>query len=181
MLVQATPHGKPLMVTKGAPEVVLARCSRTRRRRPASARRHCSPRAPVWWPWPHARPERRTTRSAPTDEQGLTFVGLPDFRRPPKGRRGCVASRQLQRLGVDVKIITGDNGLVAAKVCSDIGFAIARLCSAAPRSSRSTTTQLEAAIPATTVFARISPDQKSRIIKVDPPQREGRGVPRATA
>ena len=64
-----------------------------------------------------------------------------------------------------MKIITGDNGLVAAKVCSQIGVDCTGVLSGAEVDSLDDD-QLEAAIPATTVFARISPDQKSRIIKV---------------
>ncbi len=64
-----------------------------------------------------------------------------------------------------MKIITGDNGLVAAKVCSDIGVDCAGVLSGAEVESLDDD-HLEAAILTTTVFARISPDQKSRIIKV---------------
>ena len=66
---------------------------------------------------------------------------------------------------MEVKIITGDNGLVAAKVCSDIGVDCAGVLSGAEVESLDDD-HLEAAILTTTVFARISPDQKSRIIKV---------------
>ena len=64
-----------------------------------------------------------------------------------------------------MKIITGDNGLVAAKVCSEIGVDCTGVLSGGDVEALDDD-QLEAAIPATTVFARISPDQKSRIIKV---------------
>ena len=72
-----------------------------------------------------------------------------------------------------MKIITGDNGLVAAKVCSDIGVDCAGVLSGAEVEALDDD-HLEAAILTTTVFARISPDQKSRIIKVA--RRTGRDV-----
>jgi P-type Mg2+ transporter len=72
-----------------------------------------------------------------------------------------------------VKIITGDNGLVAAKVCSDIGVDCAGVLSGAQVEALDDD-HLEAAILTTTVFGRISPDQKSRIIKVA--RRTGRDV-----
>ena len=59
-----------------------------------------------------------------------------------------------------MKIITGDNGLVAAKVCSHIGLDCAGVLSGAEIEALDDD-QLEAAIPTTTVFARVSPDQKS--------------------
>jgi P-type Mg2+ transporter len=98
------------------------------------------------------------------DEQGLALVGFLTFADRPKADAGS-AIAQLQRLGVEVKIITGDNGLVAAKVCSDIGVDCAGVISGAEVESLDDD-HLEAAILTTTVFARISPDQKSRIIKV---------------
>jgi len=54
---------------------------------------------------------------------------------------------------------------VASKVCSDIGVSCSGVLTGAQVEALGDDA-LEAAIPATTVFARISPDQKSRIIKV---------------
>ncbi len=64
-----------------------------------------------------------------------------------------------------MKIITGDNGLVAAKVCRDIGLDVAAVLTGAELGQMSDD-DLAAAIPRATVFARVSPEQKSRIIKV---------------
>jgi len=94
----------------------------------------------------------------------LALVGFLTFADRPKADAGSSIA-QLQRLGVDVKIITGDNGLVAAKVCADIGVACAGVLSGTEVEALDDD-HLSAAIPTTTVFARISPDQKSRIIKV---------------
>jgi len=66
---------------------------------------------------------------------------------------------------VQAEIITGDSGLVAAKVCSEIGVDCAGVLSGAEVESLNND-HLEAAILTATVFARISPDQKSRIVKV---------------
>ena len=55
-----------------------------------------------------------------------------------------------------MKIITGDNGLVAAKVCAQIGVECAGVLTGAEVEALDDD-QLAAAIPATTVFARISP------------------------
>ena len=65
-----------------------------------------------------------------------------------------------------MKIITGDNGIVAAKVCRDIGLDVERRADRRRDRARSTTTRWPPRSPHTTVFARVSPDQKSRIIKV---------------
>jgi Mg2+-importing ATPase len=156
------PAGKPLLITKGAPEVVLDRCTNL----PEGAR----PALETLFD-EGARVVAVATRSAEgletvsaEDEHGLTFVGFLTFADRPKADAGSSIA-QLQRLGVDVKIITGDNGLVAAKVCADIGFHCAAVLTGTEVESLDDE-HLAAAIPATTVFARISPDQKSRIIKV---------------
>jgi 3-deoxy-D-manno-octulosonate 8-phosphate phosphatase KdsC-like HAD superfamily phosphatase len=90
--------------------------------------------------------------------------GLLTFADRPKSDAGASIA-ELERLGVEVKIITGDNGLVAAKVCSDIGLECAGVLSG-PEVRALDDDHLEAAILITTVFARIGPDEKSRIIKV---------------
>ena len=98
------------------------------------------------------------------ERTGAGVGGLPDIRRPAEGR--CrYRHRQLERLAVQEEIITGDSGLVAAKVCSEIGVDYAGVLSGAEVESLDND-HLEAAILTATVFARISPDQKSRIVKV---------------
>ncbi len=106
------------------------------------------------------------------DEVELTLEGFLTFADKPKSDAGASLGK-LQQLGVEVKIITGDNGQVAAKVCRDIGLACAGVVSGTELEAMSDD-ELEAAIPTTTVFARIGPDQKSRIIKVA--RRTGRDV-----
>ena len=64
-----------------------------------------------------------------------------------------------------MKIITGDNGQVAARVCAEIGVRCAGVLTGVEVAALDDTS-LEAALPGTTVFARITPEQKSRIIKV---------------
>ena len=164
------PSGKPLLITKGAPEVVLERCVNVPDgARPAlEALFNEGARVVAVATRPAGDVETLTAEA----EQGLALVGFLTFADRPKADAGSSIA-QLQRLGVEGKIITGDNGLVAAKVCSDIGFECAGVRSGTEVESLDDD-QLEAAILTTTVFARISPDQKSRIIKVA--RRTGRDV-----
>jgi Mg2+-importing ATPase len=156
------PDGQPLLITKGAPEVVLDRC----RNVPDGSRQVLqglfSQGARVVAV--AARPADGMTALAAGDERGLTLTGFLTFADRPKADAGASIA-ELERLGVQVKVITGDNGLVAAKVCADIGVHCAGVLSGAEVESLDDD-QLEAAILTTTVFARIGPDQKSRIIKV---------------
>jgi len=162
--------GDVMIVTKGAPEVVLERCVNVGDpvravldnlfndgERVVAVASRCA--------------TGDTTLSA-QEERELNFEGFLTFADKPKSDAGESLAK-LQRLGIEVKIITGDNGQVAAKVCRDIGLSCAGVLSGADLEKLSDD-QLEAVIPATTVFARISPDQKSRIINVA--RRTGRDV-----
>jgi Mg2+-importing ATPase len=75
------------------------------------------------------------------------------------------AIAKLHRLGVDVKVITGDNGTVATTLCRDLGVEVRGVLSGAELEGLDDGA-LGAAIPGTTVFARVTPDQKARIVTV---------------
>ncbi|HEY5399313.1 MAG TPA: magnesium-translocating P-type ATPase [Trebonia sp.] len=156
------PEGRPFLITKGAPEVVLGRCVNVPDDARPALQALFSEGARVVAV--AARPAGGMTALAATDEQGLTLEGFLTFADRPKAGAGASIA-QLERLGVHVKIITGDNGLVAAKVCADLGIDCTGVLSGGEVESL-TDDQLEAAIPTTTVFARISPGQKSRIVTV---------------
>ncbi len=156
------PGGRCLVIVKGAPEVVLDRCVDV----PDGARPALEAlfRAGARVVAVATRPAEGIEDLTAAGEQGLTLDGFLAFADRPKADAGASIA-QLERLGVQVKIITGDNGLVAATVCGQIGVDCTGVLSGAEIGALDDD-QLEAAIPATTVFARISPDQKSRIIKV---------------
>jgi Mg2+-importing ATPase len=152
----------PLLVVKGAPEAVLARCTTP----PPSAQAtldalfHDGTRVVAV----ATRERPGATTISREDEASLGLAGFLTFFDRPKADAGAAVS-QLHDLHVDVKIITGDNGIVAAKVCHDIGMTVQGVLNGADVAQLDDAA-LAAAIPATTVFARIDPEQKSRIVKV---------------
>ncbi|HEY5121720.1 MAG TPA: magnesium-translocating P-type ATPase [Acidimicrobiales bacterium] len=162
--------GVSLMVTKGAPEVVLERCLNVDDTVHQALNALFADGERVVAVASRAGVTGSTLSG--TDEVGLTFEGFLTFADKPKVDAGASLAT-LERLGVEIKIITGDNGQVAAKVCRDIGLACQGVLSGVDVEKLSDD-ELETAIPTTTVFARISPDQKSRIIKVA--RRTGRDV-----
>jgi P-type Mg2+ transporter len=163
-------HGQTLLITKGAPEAVLDRCVQV----PADARPVLDGLfgAGARVVAVASRPAADTAVLAADAEQGLTLEGFLAFADPPKADAGASIA-ELRRLGVEVKIITGDNGVVAAKVCRQIGVDCAGVLTGHQIEALDDE-QLAAAIAATTVFARVGPDQKSRIIKVT--RRTGKDV-----
>ena len=164
-VIVAGADSKPLLITKGAPEVVLARCVDLA---PSAAATLAGLFADG------ARTIAIATRvlsgdggsrdPVSDDEQTLQFAGFVTFVDRPKPDAGA-AIRQLSGLGIAVKIITGDNGEVAGKVCRDIGMEVSGILTGDDL-ERLGDDALAAAIPSTTVFSRVSPDQKARIVKV---------------
>ena len=100
----------------------------------------------------------------PEDERDLTLVGLLVFLDAPK-RDAASALRRLDRLGVRVKIVTGDNPAVALKVCRDLGLTTGGAVTGAEVDALDDAA-LASTILTTTVFARVSPEQKARIVRV---------------
>ena len=156
----AEPGDRRLLVTKGAPEAVLARC----RNAPAGAAATLHRLFDAG-----SRVVAVATRDGgglqavtPADEHDLELAGFLTFVDPPKPDAAASLAR-LRALGIDVKVVTGDNERVAAKVCRDLGVAVGGTLNGAQLAAMDDAA-LAAAVPATTVFARVSPEQKSRII-----------------
>ena len=96
------------------------------------------------------------------DEQDLVLRGYVAFLDPPKESAGP-AIAALQKHGVTVKILTGDNDLVTRKVCHDVGLSTERMLLGADVEAMSDE-QLAEASETTHIFARLSPAHKQRIV-----------------
>jgi Mg2+-importing ATPase len=96
------------------------------------------------------------------DERNLIFVGIISLSDPLKAS-ATDALRELADLGVQVKLITGDNRHVAAQVASDAGLAAGEMLTGSDLHGM-TATALFGAAPRVSVFAEIEPNQKERII-----------------
>src|SRR5450759_86662 len=98
-----------------------------------------------------------------TDEKDLVLAGYVAFLDPPKeSAREAIAA--LREYGVAVKIITGDNEVVTRKICKEVGLAIENTMLGKDVESLSDS-QLAEAAEHTTIFAKMSPLQKSRVIR----------------
>ncbi|MBZ5637735.1 MAG: magnesium-translocating P-type ATPase [Acidobacteriia bacterium] len=95
-------------------------------------------------------------------EAGMSFVGFILFSDPPKPGIEATVGR-LRELGVDLKVITGDNALVAATVARAIGLGGARVLSGHGL-RRMSDGALLARVGQVDVFAEVEPNQKERII-----------------
>jgi P-type Mg2+ transporter len=160
VLVENTDGGE-MVIVKGAPEIVLARC------------RTVPPEAQAVLDAQFANGSRiiavatraasRQASLSAEDEYGLELAGFLSFDDPPKSDAADALAR-LRALGVEVKVITGDNGRVAAKVSADLGLQVRGTVTGAELDGLDDAA-LSAALPRTTIFARVTPEQKSRVIK----------------
>ena len=152
------PAGR-LLIAKGAPEAILARCTTV----PPAAQKtldglFSSGTRVV------AVASRPFTgeRIGKDDERDLSLDGFLCFTDPAKPDVGDSLAR-LDRLGITVKIVTGDNGQVAAHLCGEVGLDPGTVMTGTELAALDDATLL-ARLPTTTVFARVTPEQKSRII-----------------
>jgi P-type Mg2+ transporter len=97
------------------------------------------------------------------DESNLVLRGYIAFLDPPK-ETAHPAIEALRKHGVDVKVLTGDNDLVSRKVCSEVGIPTESTLVGA-QVEKMNDAELAEAVGKTTLFARLSPIHKQRIIK----------------
>ncbi len=153
-------NGMRLLVVKGAPEQVLARCRATAPAAQetltglfAAGRRVIAVAT---------RPAAELTAVTAGDERDLALAGFLVFADEPKAAARQSLS-QLAALGIELKIATGDNARVAEKVCADLGLASKGTVTGAELEPLDDAGFVDAA-QNHTIFARISPEQKARLI-----------------
>jgi Mg2+-importing ATPase len=160
VLVDDPSRGR-MMITKGAPESVMAACARLDPIAHATLDAEFVDGGRVVAV--ATRPMTGVESITVDDEAGLDLAGFLVFLDQPKADAAESLAR-LAELGIVVKVVTGDNAIVAEKICRDLGL---------PVSGSLTGTEISAldddalrdAVARATIFARVSPDQKARIIR----------------
>lgn len=162
-----------LLITKGAPESVLPVCSAyelngqefpldaaAKAQCEATYRERCANGFRVLAVAYAAVSAQELYRSS--DEKDLVLAGFLTFADPPlDGARQTLSA--LKRDGIEVKILTGDNELVTQQVCSQVGLDGGRMI-LGEELERMSDPALAHVVEQTSVFARVSPAQKNRII-----------------
>ncbi len=168
------PEGKAILFTKGAPEEIFHRCS------------HFALEGEIFTMGPNmiaglkqeyeslsnegfrvlAVATRELTGKkicAKDDERDLVLTGYVAFLDPPKKTAGR-AIEALHGHGVAIKILTGDNQLISRKVCRDVGLSPDPMLLGADVEGMSDA-ELAEASGKTTLFARLSPAHKERVVR----------------
>jgi len=98
------------------------------------------------------------------DECDLILVGYLAFLDPPKDS-AIEAIAALKDNGVTVKVITGDNDIVTRKVCKEVNLEVAGVL-VGSQIEQMSDAELTAHLDSTTIFAKVSPLQKARIVRL---------------
>ncbi len=104
------------------------------------------------------------TEARVSDESAMVLIGYLAFLDPPKATTAKAIER-LHALGVSVKILTGDNEKVTACICRKVGIADEHILLGSDLEELNDA-QLAAAAERATVFAKLSPSQKERVVRV---------------
>ena len=97
------------------------------------------------------------------DESELILAGFVAFLDPPK-ESAAPALKALRDSGVRVKILTGDNDVVTRKVCRDVGLQVDRVILGSEVAAADDTA-LETIADQGTVFAKLTPADKARVVR----------------
>ena len=151
--------GHALLISKGAPEAISARCTTPVQSGALQEAEESGARVIAVASKPFAEDRSPTAQ----DECGMQFAGLLIFRDPDKpGVTAALAD--LASLGIAIKVITGDNEAAARALSVRVGLSVGESMTG-EEVERLSDAQLERRIPTTGLFARISPVQKERIVR----------------
>ena len=161
VLVEAR-DGKRTLICKGAPEAIVTKCSAVDPgvRAQLDAQFDTGNRVVAL----ATRDATGMTEIHPNDEVGLELVGFLVFADQPKAD-AAESLRRLGALGIEVKIVTGDNDRTARAVCRELGMPVGDVLTGKQIATMDDA-QLGPALKTTNIFARVSPEQKARIIKL---------------
>jgi Mg2+-importing ATPase len=174
VVVGNAPEAGILMVTKGALDNVLEVCSQLRRGDQVSALNDTERAAIAQrfadWSEQGFRVLGLATRALPDqphygrdEERDMIFRGFLLFFDPPEPEvKGTIAT--LDKLGVQVKIISGDSHLVARHVGQAVGLPVERIITGSELAAMKDEALMHLA-PRITLFAEVDPNQKERIIR----------------
>jgi Mg2+-importing ATPase len=104
-----------------------------------------------------------TTTYSVKDESDLTLLGYIAFLDPPKESAGK-AIAALACKGIQVKVLTGDNEVITRKICHEVKLDVGEILLGSNVAQLSDAELAEVA-DRTTVFAKLTPTQKERVVR----------------
>jgi P-type Mg2+ transporter len=177
MSIVVDTDGKRLLIAKGAPEAILARCSRFEldgelldieelflpELRDELDKLSAEGFRCLALGYKDVEPTRDTYSK--DDECNLILKGYIAFLDPPKD----TAAQAIAALGVNgvhIKVLTGDNDIVSRKICRDVGLPAERVVLGGEIDEKRDDVALLPVLESASVFARLTPAHKERVIRV---------------
>ena len=108
--------------------------------------------------------DNRALTYSVADEKDMVLTGFIGFLDPAKPS-AKPAIEELHKLGVGIKVLTGDNEIVTKKICKDVGIPVNNIV-LGNELEKITDEELTARIDDISIFAKLSPAQKCRVVKV---------------
>ena len=173
--VLAEGAGGRLLICKGAPEAVLAVCSQCRNGEaavaldgPARDKILATLRGLAMQGLRAVAVATKACATAgdelgPGDEADLVFEGCCTFADPPKASAGA-ALKRLAAVGVKVKVLSGDDPLVVARIAGLVGLDPEAVL-AGPELATLSDAALAARVQMVELYGRLTPDQKVRVVR----------------
>ena len=176
--VHKTSDGKLVAYVKGAPEIILERCAYLlkdgkrkkldRKEREtilvtneAMARGALRLLGVAYRELPNDAVEKI---DAETVERDLVFIGLTGMIDPPR-EEAKEANRQCQQAGIKTVMITGDHKLTAVAIAKELGMLRSDMVLTGAELDQMNDEEFEKIVENVTVYARVSPEHKLRIVK----------------
>lgn len=156
-------NGKIILICKGAPEIIVNLCPKIKDKNAQIAKFQSLSKDGLRV---IAIASKEVTKSHSynwKDFDNLTFDGFVTFLDTPK-KTAKEALLKLKNLNVQTKIITGDNEIVTEKICREVGMEFQNILLGSEIEALSDKS-LEEAVNKTTIFARVNPNQKLKIIQ----------------
>jgi Ca2+-transporting ATPase len=176
--VHKTPDGKLIAYVKGAPEIILQRSSHIlkdgnprkldKKERDTilmnnenMARQALRVLGVAYKELPDNAPEKIDDE---TVERNLVFVGLIGMIDPPR-EEAKHANRLCQQAGIKTVMITGDHKLTAVAIAKELGMLQSDMVLTGAELDKLSEEEFEKVVEKVTVYARVSPEHKLRIVK----------------
>lgn len=176
-VVCKTQEGTYYLYTKGAPDCVLKKCtqvqtkngtetlSASRREEILRANETMAAEAYRVLAFAYKKMDKNASKAEPAMERNLIFVGMEGMIDPPRAETAQAIAR-CYRAGIRPVMITGDHKITAAAVAKEVGMKVSENGIMTGSELESTDDRtLEQKINDVTVFARVSPKHKLRIVQ----------------
>ncbi len=145
---------KILLISKGAPESIIDICKNLDKKKAMEKVKELSSSGHrvLAVAFKEVKSKKDYTKE---DEKDLKFLGFLTFTDPPK-KDAKDALEAFDRLGVEIKVLTGDDPSVAFKICRDLGMDI---------KEEDVILGFDGDVNRAKIFARVTPEQKLQIVK----------------